>query len=77
MDRSLNETVPDKLRKYHTDYDNNPPILVFLQNHRETDQFFAASGFQFTQHDRGLFLFHHTDNHISVLSQEGVGRLNK
>ncbi len=25
IDRSLNETVPDKIRKYHTDYHNNPP----------------------------------------------------
>ncbi len=25
MDRSLNEAVTDKIRKYHTDYNNNPP----------------------------------------------------
>ncbi len=66
-DRSLNEAVADKILKYHTDYNNNPPIstafmpviasisgrlhsefirLLFLQTHRETDRFFAASGVQ-------------------------------
>ena len=25
IDRSLNETVTDKIRKYDTDYNNNPP----------------------------------------------------
>jgi hypothetical protein len=25
MDRSLNETAADKIRKYRTDYDDNPP----------------------------------------------------
>ena len=25
IDRSLNEAVTDKIRKYHTDYNNNPP----------------------------------------------------
>jgi hypothetical protein len=29
--------------------------LLFLQAHRETDRFFAASGVQFAQHDRGQF----------------------
>ena len=28
MDRSLNEAVTDKIRKYHTDYNNNPPSSV-------------------------------------------------
>ena len=28
MDRSLNETVTDKIRKYRTDYNNNPPSSV-------------------------------------------------
>jgi hypothetical protein len=67
IDRSLNEDVSDKIRKYRTDYNNNPPnvisfmpaisstsgrlhrefvILLFLQDHWETDRFFAASGVQ-------------------------------
>ena len=28
MDRSLNETVTDKIRKYHADYNNNLPSSV-------------------------------------------------
>jgi hypothetical protein len=28
VDRSLNETVTDKIRKYHTDYNNNPPNSI-------------------------------------------------
>ena len=65
MDRSLNEGTSDKIRKYRTDYNNNPPnsisfipvipstserlhsdfvCLLFLQDHRETDRFFAVSG---------------------------------
>ena len=31
--------------------------LLFLQAHRETDLFFAASGVQSAQHDRGFFHF--------------------
>jgi hypothetical protein len=31
--------------------------LLFLQAHRETDRFFAASGVQLAQHDHGLFDF--------------------
>ena len=70
IDRSLNEVVVDKIRKYRDDYNNNPPnaiffmspitntsgrlhsefvCLLFLQNHRETDRFFSASGVQFAQ----------------------------
>ncbi len=61
VDRSLNETVIDKIRQHLVDYNNNPlstiscmsPIpstsgrlhsdfvlLLFLQDHRETDRFF-------------------------------------
>ena len=28
IDRSLNETVDDKIRKYRTDYNNNPPNSI-------------------------------------------------
>jgi hypothetical protein len=28
IDKSLNEVDTDKIRKYHTDYNNNPPITV-------------------------------------------------
>ncbi len=28
MDRSLNEVVPDKIRKYRSDYSNNPSNVI-------------------------------------------------
>ncbi len=34
--------------------------LLFLQDHRETDRFFAASGVQSAQFDRGYFHFRRT-----------------
>jgi hypothetical protein len=33
--------------------------LLFLQAHRETDRFFAASGVQLPETQRGMFHFHH------------------
>ncbi len=81
LDQSLNEAVPDKIRKYRTDYNNRQPSVVsfmtaivstsgrlhsefvrllFLQVHRETDRFFAASGVQLAQTDRDQFHFRHT-----------------
>jgi hypothetical protein len=32
-------------------------FLLFLQDHRETDRFFAASGVHLVKHDRGLYDF--------------------
>jgi hypothetical protein len=32
VDKSINETVTDKIRKYHTDYNNNPPSEVSLMS---------------------------------------------
>jgi hypothetical protein len=49
IDRSLNEAAADKVRKYRTD--------LFLQAHRETDRFFAASGVQIAHSTSGLFHF--------------------
>ena len=78
MDKSLNVATPDKIRKYRTDYNKNPPQtisfiptipstsgilhsefirILFLQDHRETDLFVAASGVQSTQSNMGVF-FH-------------------
>ncbi len=78
IDKSLNETANDKIRKYGGDYNNNPPNtvafipvivgttgrfhsefirLLFLQAHRETDRFLAASGVQSVHHDRSFFHF--------------------
>ena len=65
IDGSLKEDDTDKIRQYHTDYNNRPSNsisfmsdiastsgrlhselvrVLFLQTHRETDRFFAASG---------------------------------
>ena len=84
IDRSLNETVTvatDKIRKYRTDYNNNPPssvsfmstiastsgrlhsefvCLLFLQDHRETDRFFASSGVQVALSTSDQFHYIHT-----------------
>ena len=78
IDRLLNETTADKIRKYRADDNNNPPNaiaflsaiastsgrlhcafvrLLFLQAHRETECFFAASGVQLAQSNSGLFQF--------------------
>jgi len=32
IDRSLNESVVDKIRKYHTDYNNNRPNVISLMS---------------------------------------------
>jgi hypothetical protein len=81
IDKSLNETATDRIRKYRADYNRNSPApvafmpavastsgrlhsefvrLLFLQDHRETDRFFASSGVQLAQHDLGLFHFRRT-----------------
>ncbi len=79
IDKSLNEAANDKIRKYRSDYNNNPSNsvafmpaiagttgrlhsdfirLLFLQVHRETDRFFAASGGQSAQSNLGSTYFH-------------------
>jgi hypothetical protein len=45
--------------------------LLFLQTHRETDRFFAASGVQFAQHNSGLFHFHRAAYSAQVKSKCG------
>ena len=37
--------------------------LLFLQAHRETDRFLAASGVQLAQHDRGQFHYRRSSSH--------------
>ena len=44
--------------------------LLFLQTHRETDRFFAASGVQLAQSNRGLFHFRR-----SVLSSQLLAKV--
>ena len=84
--------LPYKIRKYHADYNNNPPSVVsfmpaiastsgrlhsefirllFLQAHRETDRFFAASGVQLPSSNRGPFHYRHTTCSSMIKSRVG------
>jgi len=95
IDRSLNEVATDKIRKYRSDFNNNPPNaisfmsaiastsgrlhsefirLLFLQAHRETDRFFAASGVQSAQSNMGAF-FHFRRAAFSSLLKSRVGSI--
>ena len=47
--------IPSTSGRLHSEFVR----LLFLQTHRETDRFFAASGVQFAQPNRGLFHFCH------------------
>ena len=92
VDRSLNESAADKIRKYRDDYNNNPPNtisfipsmtstsgrlhsefvrLLFLQAHRETDRFFAASGVLLAQSTSGQFHFKHAAFSSELRSKVG------
>ena len=93
IDESLNKAAKDKIRKYRTDYNNNPPNavafmpaiagtsgrlhsefirLLFLQAHRETDRFFAASGVQSAQSTSG---FHFRRAAFSSMLKSRVGNI--
>jgi hypothetical protein len=47
--------------------------LLFLQVHRETDRFFAASGVQFVQTDRGMFHYRPAAFSTQLKSKVGPG----
>jgi hypothetical protein len=88
MDKSLYEAAADRIRKYRTDYNNNPPNtisfmpaitstsgrlhsefirILFLQDHRETDRFFAGSGVQSAKSNMGAFFHFHRASFSSML----------
>ena len=46
--------------------------LLFLQTHRETDRFFAASGVQLAQTDRGQFHFRRAAVSAQLKSRVGL-----
>ncbi len=46
--------------------------LLFLQTHRETDRFFAASGVLSIQSDRGFFHYHRAAFSIQLKSKVGL-----
>ena len=52
---SFMPTIPSTSERLHSEFIR----LLFLQAHRETDRFFAASGVQLAQSTRGLFHFRH------------------
>jgi hypothetical protein len=52
---SLMPALSSTFRRLHSEFMR----LLFLQAHRETDRFFAASGIQLAQPNRGLFHFRH------------------
>ncbi len=47
VDKSLNEAATDKIRKYRSEYNNNPRSV-------ETDRFFSSSGVHLPQSTSGL-----------------------
>ncbi len=46
--------------------------ILFLQDHRETDRFFAASGVQLAQTDRDQFHYHHSTVSSHLKSRVGL-----
>ncbi len=70
LDQSLNDGAADKIRKYRTDYNNRPPNTVSFMSaiattsgrlHGEfvrllSDRFFATSGVQLAQTQRGMLI---------------------
>ena len=46
--------------------------LLFLQTHRETDRFFAASGVQFPQTNRGMFYYRRAAFSVQLKSKVGL-----
>ncbi len=51
---SFMSPIPSTSGRLHSEFVR----LLFLQDHRETDRFSAASGVQFPQHDRDQLHFH-------------------
>ena len=97
MDKSLNESASDKIRKYRADYNNNPNAIsfmpaiastsgrlhsefiriLFLQAHRETHRFFAASGVQSAQANMGAFFHFRRAAFSSILKSRVSSILTK
>ena len=60
--------IPSTSGRLHSEFVR----LLFLQAHRETDRFFADSGVQLTQHDRGLFHFRRSAVSSHLKSRVGL-----
>ena len=61
-------TVVSTSGKLHSEFVRH----LFLQVHRETDNFFAASGVQLEEHDRGHFHFHRAVFSSQLKSKVGL-----
>jgi len=66
LDRSLNEDAPDKIRKYRSDYNNNPPSVVSFMS-----AISSTSGRLHIEFIRLLFLQTHRETD-RLLSDSGV-----
>ncbi len=60
--------IPSTSGRLHSEFVR----FLFLQTHRETDRFFAASGVQFTPTDRDQFHFRLTDVSVQLKSRVGL-----
>ncbi len=58
---SFMSVIPSTSGRLHSEF----VVLLFLQAHRETDRFFAASGVQLVKHDRDQFHY----KRVSISSQ--------
>jgi hypothetical protein len=86
LDQSLNEAAADKIRKYRAGVVSFIPAipstsgklhsefvrLLFLQAHRETHRFFAASGVQSAHSTSGQFHFRRTAFAQQLKSKVGL-----
>jgi hypothetical protein len=61
INKSLNETVTDKIRKYRSDYNKTLPTTVV-----------TVSGVQLAQQDRGLFHFRRTTFSVHLKIRVGL-----
>jgi hypothetical protein len=68
IDKSLNDAAADKIRKYRTDYNSNPP-------NRETDRFFAVSGVQSVQSNLGSSYSHFRHAAFSSMLKSKCGNI--
>jgi hypothetical protein len=69
MDKSLNVAAPDKIRKYHTDYNNNPPQTISFM-----PTIVSTSGSLHSEFIRILFLHVHreTDRFFATLGVQSA-----
>jgi hypothetical protein len=65
---SFTPATPSTSGRLHSEFVR----LLFLQDHRETDCFFAASGVQLPETDRGMFHYHRAGSSVQLKSKVGL-----